>query len=172
MSSAGDELSRRKRRDKGRIQPLPRGQSRMMARMRPALVVALAIVTASVASGNKGAMYRVQVADLRVQPLDKKGGPTGEAQPASFTQIEIIECRLEHAPGARPIQVWFKGTSDSGGRLRRLGDGPYSEMMPEVGGTADDAASCAFSAFINSSFRLPPQRDFKILVRATFSKMR
>ena len=131
-----------------------------------------ALLFASAAYAGKGGMYRVVVSDVRVQPIDEQGNATDEAKPASFTQTQEVGCHLERAPGPKPITIWFKGTSDRMGKLRRLGDGPNSEMMPSRGGAPDDAAVCAFTAFTNSGFRLPPQSNFQVFVKATFTKAR
>jgi hypothetical protein len=130
------------------------------------------LLFASVADAGKGGMYRVVVSEVRLQPIDEQGNATDEAKPASFTQTQEVGCHLARAPGKKPITIWFKGTSDRVGKLRRLGDGPNSEMMPSHGGAPDDAAVCALSAFTNSDFRLLPRGNFQVFVKATFTKAR
>jgi hypothetical protein len=119
------------------------------------------------AAGQDG-MYKVQVSDVRIRPIDEKGEPAGNWTPLHFEQNGTVACRLDRNPGKKPLNVWFKGTTDANGKLRALGSGEFSQQMPSRGGTSDDAATCAFSAYTNSVRALEPQVHLEVRVRAKF----
>lgn len=108
--------------------------------------------------------------DVLVEPIDEQGNSTGEASPVQFEQRGTVGCHLERNPGKKPLKIWFRGTTDSRGKLRALGSGEYSEQMPSRGGASDDAAVCAFSAFTNSGAAITPRTNVKVWVNATFER--
>jgi hypothetical protein len=122
--------------------------------------------------GDQAGLFEVRVSDVRVGSIDDQGSSTGALAPIPFEPGERVACHLDRSPGKKPLEIWFKGTTDATGKLRALGSGEYSQQMPARGGASDDAAVCAFSAFTSAGVVLKPRTNLEVRVRATFERRR